>query len=224
MNLSTAVRELLGEARQVYRGRPGGAAVEAVTAHLAEPLKVAIAGRVKAGKSTLLNALVGERVAATDAGECTRIVTWYSYGDRPAAWADPSTGASIPLRPTEPVTLPPGIRIEELDRLRMQLPAPWLRSMTLIDTPGTGSLTLTAGARTERFLRPARRRRYGGRRPLSHASTALVRCRLPSYDGRGRGQRRQSRHGDGHPVQGGRDGRRCRRRARPRRPRRGRLP
>ncbi|MFI2758907.1 dynamin family protein [Streptomyces echinatus] len=152
MNLITAVRELLGEARQVYRGRPGGSAVEAVTAHLAEPLKVAIAGRVKAGKSTLLNALVGERVAATDAGECTRIVTWYSYGDRPAAWADPSTGASIPLRPTEPVTLPPGIRIEELDRLRMQLPAPWLRSMTLIDTPGTGSLTLTAGARTERFF------------------------------------------------------------------------
>ena len=44
---------------------------------LDEPLRVAIAGRVKAGKSTLLNALVGERLAATDAGECTRIVTWY---------------------------------------------------------------------------------------------------------------------------------------------------
>ncbi|MEU6592095.1 dynamin family protein [Streptomyces sp. NPDC046881] len=152
MNLITAVGELLGEARQAYRGRPGEAAVEAVTAHLAEPLKVAIAGRVKAGKSTLLNALVGQRVAATDAGECTRIVTWYSHGDHPAAWADPRMGEPVPLTPTAPVMLPPRIRIEELDRLRMQLPAPWLASMTLIDTPGTGSLTLTAGARTERFF------------------------------------------------------------------------
>ena len=46
---------------------------------LDEPLRVAIAGRTKAGKSTLLNALVGERLAATDASECTRIVTWYRH-------------------------------------------------------------------------------------------------------------------------------------------------
>ena len=35
---------------------------------------------MKAGKSTLLNALVGERLAPTDAGECTRIVSWYRKG------------------------------------------------------------------------------------------------------------------------------------------------
>ena len=37
-------------------------------------------GRVKAGKSTLLNALVGEELAPTDAGECTKLVTWYIGG------------------------------------------------------------------------------------------------------------------------------------------------
>ena len=41
------------------------------------PVQVAIAGKVKVGKSTLLNALVGEELAPTDASECTRIVTWY---------------------------------------------------------------------------------------------------------------------------------------------------
>ena len=50
------------------------------TTRLDQPLRVAVAGRVKAGKSTLLNALVGERLAPTDAGECTRIVTWYQDG------------------------------------------------------------------------------------------------------------------------------------------------
>ena len=49
---------------------------------LDEPLRVAIAGKVKAGKSTLLNALVGEQVAPTDAGECTRVVTWYRAAPR----------------------------------------------------------------------------------------------------------------------------------------------
>ena len=49
-------------------------------ARLHEPLRVAIAGKVKAGKSTLLNALVGDELAPTDAGECTRIVTWYRHG------------------------------------------------------------------------------------------------------------------------------------------------
>ena len=41
-----------------------------------EPLRVAIAGKVKAGKSTLLNALVGDELAPTDAGECTKPVSY----------------------------------------------------------------------------------------------------------------------------------------------------
>ena len=44
---------------------------------LTGPLRLAIAGKVKAGKSTLLNAILGDELAPTDAGECTKIVTWY---------------------------------------------------------------------------------------------------------------------------------------------------
>ena len=53
--------------------------VEAVRARLVEPLRVAVGGRIKAGKSTLVNALLGQRVAATDVGECTKVVAWYRY-------------------------------------------------------------------------------------------------------------------------------------------------
>src|SRR4249920_3218849 len=76
-DLATEVRRIAGDALRVARGTDQEAAVGIAQRRLDEPLRVAIAGRVKAGKSTLLNALVGERLAATDAGECTRIVTWY---------------------------------------------------------------------------------------------------------------------------------------------------
>ena len=55
--------------------------IAALEQRLHEPLRLAIAGMVKAGKSTLLNAMLGEQIAPTDAGECTRVVTWYRYSD-----------------------------------------------------------------------------------------------------------------------------------------------
>ena len=77
--LTTAVHRLLDEAEGVLR-EPYVARIPEMRARLDGPLRVAIAGKVKAGKSTLLNALVGENVAPTDASECTRVVTWYRNG------------------------------------------------------------------------------------------------------------------------------------------------
>src|SRR3954464_5607660 len=76
--LGSAVRVLLRACSDAYRDSPQGTGwVEHNLARVGQPLRVAIAGKVKAGKSTLLNALVGEEIAPTDAGECTRVVTWY---------------------------------------------------------------------------------------------------------------------------------------------------
>jgi ATPase subunit of ABC transporter with duplicated ATPase domains len=67
--LLDSVRSLMEAATRSYAGVPPAAArLQAVIDRLDEPLRVAIAGKVKAGKSTLLNALVGEELAPTDAG------------------------------------------------------------------------------------------------------------------------------------------------------------
>src|SRR5207344_2511420 len=104
--LGDQVRALLAEAVIVYAGRPAEASLYAVAAQFEEPLRVAIAGRVKAGKSTLLNALVGDQVAATDAAECTRVVTWYWNGVTYRAWAIPREGEpeQLPFERTETAT------------------------------------------------------------------------------------------------------------------------
>ena len=129
-----------------------------LAARLDEPLRVAIAGRVKAGKSTLLNALVGEPLAATDAGECTRLVTWYRNGTTYRACVQTRT-ASAGARPLRPqrrgghVDLD-GRPVDAVERLVIEWPAPVLATMTLIDTPGLGSLSTDISARTEDFLAP----------------------------------------------------------------------
>jgi hypothetical protein len=156
--LLSRVRALLDDAIGVYGGTPAAARVEEQRARLDEPLRVAIAGRVKAGKSTLLNALVGEPLAPTDEGECTRIVTWYHDGVTYRVTIHPREGEPRPakfdrLDDSVRVDLG-GIASEQVERLDVEWPSASLREMTLIDTPGIGALSGTASASTIEFLTP----------------------------------------------------------------------
>ena len=120
-----------------------------------EPLRVAIAGKVKAGKSTLLNALVGEELAATDAGECTRIVTWYADGPTYAVTAHLRDGSTEPRpfdRVSGAVQIDLGRPAEQVGHLEVQVPSARLRQHTLIDTPGIASLSTDVSLRTMAFL------------------------------------------------------------------------
>ena len=115
---TTAVRALLTSAADAYADDPRSAAL--FREHLNrvdEPLRVAIAGKMKAGKSTLLNALVGEQIAPTDAGECAKVVTWYEHsatprvlhrGGRRAPASHPGAAGGRPAEPANsPVIGPP---------------------------------------------------------------------------------------------------------------------
>jgi hypothetical protein len=133
---------------------PAGDVARRLRERLHEPLRVAIAGRVKAGKSTLLNALVGERLAATDASECTRLVTWYRYGISYAVRARRADGGSDPLDFTRSegvldieVGDPAGI-----DWIEVDWPSARLEATVLIDTPGLAGMDAEAGRGTLRLL------------------------------------------------------------------------
>ena len=154
--LAGAVRALVRRAGQVYEGGPAMPGLHAAARRLDEPLRVAIAGRIKAGKSTLLNALVGQELAATGAGECTRIVTWYRDGHTYRVMAHPRSGPPRPLPPGPSggvlgVSLG-GLRAEAVDRLVVDWPSAALATMTLVDTPGLDSLSTELSRRAESAL------------------------------------------------------------------------
>jgi len=137
-------------------GTPGASEVRAVKARLDEPIRIAVAGRVKAGKSTLLNALIGERLAATDAGECTRIPTWYRHGDSYKVVAVRRDGEPKELqfsRDDGKLEIDLGfLAVEDIERIDVEWPAESLRDAVLIDTPGLASLDDRASVRTRDLL------------------------------------------------------------------------
>ena len=155
-DLAEDVRRIATEALRVARGTDQEAAVEVARRRLDEPLRVAIAGRVKAGKSTLLNALVGERLAATDAGECTKVVTWYrnALGYRVTAELRPAGRRELTFRRQDgALEIDLGdLDIAAVDRLEVGWPSQKLTDLTLIDTPGLASATEGTSERTTAAL------------------------------------------------------------------------
>ena len=123
---------------------------------LDEPLRVALVGRVKAGKSTLLNALLGERLAPTDAGECTRVVTLYRHGAVPRVVLRHTTGGRrvLPVHRSDGALQLDlgGVSPAEVDRLEVDWPTPGLAVATFVDTPGISSLSAEVSGRTSAFL------------------------------------------------------------------------
>jgi hypothetical protein len=150
------VAELCERIERALADTPHAAAAREIRERATGPLRVAIAGRVKAGKSTMLNALVGERLAATDAGECTRVVTIYRHG---GAYDVTGVGLDARQRPLRMIQVdgawaidlqgtPPG----EFERIEVQWPSSVLHELTLVDTPGLGSLDGATSRRSLDFL------------------------------------------------------------------------
>ena len=173
-DLSAAILAVIDQARRAARTAEARQQLDEIGERLTGPLRLAIAGKVKAGKSTLLNALLGEELAPTDAGECTQIVTWYSLSDRPHATLFPLEGKPRE-RPYDrdggalQVDLG-GLQPGDVDHLEIGWPTSRLRELTILDTPGIASISADVSARTQRVLAAD-----DGRVPVADAILYLLR-------------------------------------------------
>lgn len=152
--MTDRVLDLCGDVLTTLYPGEGRVLVERVWSTLHDPLRVAVAGSISSGKSTLVNALLHQKVATVDSGECTRMVTWYSYdhhervdvvrrdGSRHSLGIHPSAGLPSDLE------VPP----EEVKRIEVLLSNENLRDVTIIDTPGLDTVTEENQAATAQLL------------------------------------------------------------------------
>lgn len=147
--LADRARSMLVDALELYRDSPR--ATNWLRRHvdrLAEPLRVAVTGQPQAGKSTLVNSLVGEEIAPLSVEEGSQVLAWYRGGAVPRAMVYPT---QAPPRDAPAARMDgrlhidlEGWRSEELDRVVVDWPSRSLRALTLIDTPGIGGDTDSA--------------------------------------------------------------------------------
>jgi hypothetical protein len=118
-----------------------------------DPPTVVVTGKVSSGKSTLVNALVRRRVAPTDAGECTQVVSRFRFGRVEQVLVHTRSGEARSVRFDAHGRIPSRLEVptSEIDHLEVFLAVKELRAVELVDTPGV-SATSSAAARTEAFV------------------------------------------------------------------------
>lgn len=170
MNEIKATQQLLTEVIDFIKSSPWKADYQAQMERffdLAEkPCVLAIAGQVKAGKSSFLNALLGMDLAAVGTTETTATINVFKYGkvkdpQKPVMvyWAD---GREPEAQTKEFIDSLQGYsdevleKAEKIDHLEYIVEDKRLANITLVDTPGFASVVDEHEQRTADFFNPRR--------------------------------------------------------------------
>jgi hypothetical protein len=155
-------------ADRLREARVGGDVVRDVlrlAGQVEQPCVVAVVGRMKAGKSTFINALLGDDLARVGATETTATINYFRHGPtdpvhpvrchwRSGAVTDESRDFLDSLQGNDAETLR---RAEGIAFLEYHLLNPYLEHVTLVDTPGTTAVVGEHESRTAEFMDLRRR-------------------------------------------------------------------
>ena len=131
--------------------------LELLASKLEQPLRIALIGEVKAGKSTLINAFAGGQVSPTNVTESTACIMQIGYAASERAAIVYSNGKKQTGSPKEIYAFLKQHENEqsffaECECVRMDLPLQGLRHVHMIDTPGLATITESNARRTEKYF------------------------------------------------------------------------
>lgn len=108
---------------------------------VAQPPRVVVVGRLKAGKSTLVNALIGKNVSPTAALEATNVVTVFHDGPLARAIIHLRNGQVEEVFDRGNGIIVPRQHSREIEFIERWFQTNSLEEFSLIDTPGLSTLT-----------------------------------------------------------------------------------
>ena len=131
--LALAVREHVAQVPALVSYMP---AANALAEDLDSPLKVAIVGEFNAGKSTLVNAYLGEPIVATGVLPTTAHINVLRYGPRRVARIIEADGEGFAEIPFSELSSALDAAGSAVDHIELHTPHPDLRAVHFLDTPG----------------------------------------------------------------------------------------
>ncbi|MBO6292528.1 MAG: dynamin family protein [Selenomonas sp.] len=122
-----------------------------------EPLLVMVMGEFSTGKSTFINALVGEKIAAVNATPTTAVITKLCYGESSKVIVHYKDGSqeespNIDFENLTAENQTDYIRHDEIFFVERCMPIDILKTMSIIDSPGLNSINQGHTAATKNFV------------------------------------------------------------------------
>lgn len=126
--------------------------------NLHEPLKIVVLGEVKAGKSTLVNSLIGKKVSYTNVVEATAAILEIKYNNQEKISINRIDGNNIELMSLNELDnlIDENKNNQEffskINKISIQTNIDRLKEITLVDTPGLNTVTNENERRTEDYI------------------------------------------------------------------------
>ena len=124
------------------------------------PLRVVLMGEVKAGKSTLLNAIVGEELSPVGVTETTAVIMEIAHGVEKEAMILKKEGTSEKMdiemlyQVLEENRTNPDF-YAEIEMIKLHYPLKTLKEIRIVDTPGMETITAANQETTKNFIQKA---------------------------------------------------------------------
>ena len=136
--------------------------LDEIIEHLSSPLMIMVMGEFSTGKSTFINALVGDEIAAVNATPTTAVITKLCYGEQDKILVHFTDGTEKEVKKAsfKQLTAKTGKENkdkthEKIDYVERQLPLDMLQYVTIIDSPGLNDINEKHSDTTKKFVNNA---------------------------------------------------------------------